>query len=159
MISKISFLFSLGLSLMLPLQVFAAPADSIVVVKGQVSDYYIPVTQHHQILGKVVDENGNPLEGATVMFPASPIHDNTDKDGRFELTAAPTDTLLYVYYPGMELKNHPVGENVTDVTVVLNPDEKRTFLPRKKAVATKWYDPENYNPSTYCNPIKISYNF
>lgn len=159
MMSKIYLSFLLGLSLVLPFQVSAAPADSIVVVKGQVSDYYIPVTQHHRISGKVIDENGTPLEGATVMFPASPIHNNTDKHGRFELTAAPNDTLLYVFYPGKELKNHPVGENFSDVTVVLGPSEKRAFLPRKKAVATKWYDPENYNPSTYCNPINISYNF
>lgn len=137
----------------------AALTDSIVVVKGQISDYFIPVVETHNISGKVTDQNGNPLEGATVMFFASPIHDNTDKQGRFSLTATQTDTLLYVFYPGMKLENHPVGNNPSDVTISLSPEEGRVFIPRKKAMATEWYDPDNYNPSTYCNPINISYNF
>ena len=50
------------------------PEDSIKVVKGQVSDYYIPVVNQYEITGTVVDEQGNPLEGATVMFFSSPVH-------------------------------------------------------------------------------------
>ena len=40
--------------------------DSIKVVKGQVSDYYIPVVKEYTITGTVSDENGKALEGATV---------------------------------------------------------------------------------------------
>ena len=42
------------------------PEDSIKVVKGQVSDYYIPVVNQYEITGTVVDEQGNPLEGRRV---------------------------------------------------------------------------------------------
>ncbi len=133
--------------------------DNIKVVKGQVSDYYIPVVEQHEIKGRVTDMAGNPLEGATVMFFASPIHCNTDADGRFALKGTPADTMLYVHYPGMVLENHPVGVDVENVRIRLREGGERKFLPRRKAVATKWYTPETYAPRTYCNPMNISYNF
>ena len=46
----------------------ATTDDSIKVVKGQVSDYYITVTQDRIVKGHVLDSNRQPLEGATVMF-------------------------------------------------------------------------------------------
>ena len=138
---------------------FATQSDSIVVVKGQVSDYFIPVVETHKVMGKVVDESGQPLEGATVMFFASPAHVNTDAAGYFSITASPSDTSLYVYYPGMKLENHPIGNNPENVTVVLHPQSHRDFNNRGKSHATEWFDPENYNPQTFCNPINISYNF
>lgn len=137
----------------------SAQNDSIKVVKGQVSDYYIPIVTQHTVKGTVTDREGNPLEGATVMFFASPIHNNTDADGNFILTASPSDTTLYVFYPGMELKNHPVGDNPENVVITLYPESDRKYRKREKATATIWYDPDNYNPTTYCNPINISYNF
>lgn len=134
--------------------------DEIKVVKGQISDYYIPVVKEHIIRGKVMDASGQPLEGATVMFFASPIHCNTAADGSFSLKATDADTALYVHYPGMVLENHPVGADYENVTVTLRPaTEARRFLPRRKARATEWYDADNYAPSTYCNPMNISYNF
>lgn len=52
--------------------VIAAPCfasqDSVKVVKGQVSDYYIPVVNEYELTGIVTDEHDQPLEGATVMF-------------------------------------------------------------------------------------------
>lgn len=136
-----------------------AQTDSIVTVKGQISDYFIPVTVTHEVKGKILDADGRPLEGATVMFFASPIHDNTAADGSFSLTAAPTDTTLYVYYPGMILKNHPIDDPL-NVVITLQPENgERSVKRREKAKATEWYDPDNYNPITYCNPINISYNF
>lgn len=134
-------------------------ADSIKVVKGQVSDYYITVVEQHQICGTVTDKDGNALEGATVMFFASPAHVNTASDGSFCITASPNDTSLYVYYPGMVLENHQLGGKYEDVRIVLSPEDKRDIIRRSKAIATKWYDADNYNPQTFCNPINISYNF
>ena len=71
------------------------PEDSIKVVKGQVSDYYIPVVNQYEIAGTVVDEQGNPLEGATVMFFSSPVHCNTNIEGRYTLKATDNDVHLY----------------------------------------------------------------
>lgn len=73
------------------------PEDSIKVVKGQVSDYYIPVVNQYEITGTVVDEQGNPLEGATVMFFSSPVHCNTNIEGRYTLKATDNDVHLYAY--------------------------------------------------------------
>lgn len=129
------------------------------VVKGQISDYFIQVVKRHNIKGKVTDRDGKALEGATVMFVASPLHCTTDAGGNFSLTAAENDTLIYVYYPGMELKNHPVGTDYDNVSVVLMPASERRFLPRHKAQATEWYNADTYQPSTFCNPMNISYNF
>ena len=76
---------------------FATPDDSIRVVKGQVSDYYITVTKDRIVKGRVVDEQRRPLEGATVMFFASPMHYTTDAGGNFAIKGAENDVHLYVY--------------------------------------------------------------
>ena len=80
----------------------AASSDSVKVVKGQVSDYYIPVVQQYTVTGVVTDQEGHPLEGATVMWLYSPAHSNTDSLGRYSLIATDTDRDLCVHYPGME---------------------------------------------------------
>ena len=52
--------------------------DSVIVIKGQVSDYYITVSPEHFLEGTITGPDGKPLEGATVMFTASPVHYTTD---------------------------------------------------------------------------------
>ena len=42
--------------------------DSVIVIKGQVSDYYITVSPEHFLEGTITGPDGKPLEGATVMF-------------------------------------------------------------------------------------------
>lgn len=44
------------------------PEDSIKVVKGQVSDYYIPVVNQYEITGTVVDERVIRLKGLPLCF-------------------------------------------------------------------------------------------
>ena len=70
------FLISCGIAFA-ALAAKATPDDSIKVVKGQVSDYYITVTQDRIVKGHVLDTNRQPLAGATVMFFASPMHNTT----------------------------------------------------------------------------------
>ena len=77
-----------------------ATTDSVKVVKGQVSDYFIPVVTDYQVTGVVTDEQGLPLEGATVMWLYSPAHCNTDAQGRYSLTGTDHDSLLCIHYPG-----------------------------------------------------------
>ena len=86
----------------MPANTFAQAAK---VVKGQISNYYIPTTHERMIKGIVTDAKGHPLEGATVMFFASPIHCNTDIEGRFELKGSDDDRHLYVYYHQKKLYN------------------------------------------------------
>ena len=62
------FLISCGIAFA-ALAAKATPDDSIKVVKGQVSDYYITVTQDRIVKGHVLDTNRQPLAGATQEKP------------------------------------------------------------------------------------------
>lgn len=147
------------------------PEDSVKVVKGQVSDYYIPVNHEYYISGRVVDADGRPLEGATVMFFSSPLHCNTDKDGTYRLKCTDYDVNLYVYYPGkryartirragQQTVNFRMldGDNSSAATS-LQWSNATNVLPRRAAVKTPWYDPVRPQTTTYCNPLNISYNY
>lgn len=78
------FLFSLSFSAKAQ-----EPEDSVIVVKGQVSDYTITLKKKKFRTGQVTGPDGKPLEGATVMFQYSPVHDNTDF--RLKLWEKPED--------------------------------------------------------------------
>jgi hypothetical protein len=137
-----------------------ASTDSVKFIKGQVSDYFIPVVTQYDVVGVVTDAAGRPLEGATVMWLYSPAHSNTDAHGRFSLVGVDTDTLLCVHYPGKEMtvvtrqaSNHHVNIVMSDKT------SGSIAAPRRAAIATRWYDPRNTSTSTYCNPLNISYNY
>ena len=133
--------------------------DSIKVVHGQVSDYFIPISRAHDLTGIVTDEYGAPLEGAAVMFFASPKHSLTDANGRYQLSKEPHDSKLYVYYPGKEFALIDLAEDAATMDVVMHVDKSTHRSTRYKAQATPWYDPQKYAPTTYCNPINISYNY
>lgn len=135
-------------------------AQKIKVVKGQVSDYYIPVVAEYKVSGVVRDENGNPLEGATVMYFASPRHCNTDAKGRYSLTSTNDDVHLYVYYPGKEFSNVIRESSDTKVDITMQPKAQAKVPQRSKAQVTEWYNPYASGiMRTYCNPMNISYNY
>lgn len=148
----------LGLSLT-AFAVSAVPKDSIRVVKGQISDYYITVTNDRIVEGVVKDTDGNILEGATVMFYASPMHSTTDKSGRFAIKGAENDRHLYVYYPGKQFGHVWLELTDNNITVVLKDDARSDVQKRTPAIATRWYNPKTYTSRTYCNPMNISYNY
>ena len=134
--------------------------DSIRVVKGQVSDYYIPVQTTYEVSGVVTDEIGQPLDGATVMFFASPIHCNTDSKGHYSMTATDGDRHLYAYYPGKAFANVFRTANQHTVDIQMQPQTSLSLTSsRRHAVATPWYNPDSCTTNTYCNPLNISYNY
>ena len=137
-----------------------ASTDSVKVIKGQVSDYYIPVVTNYDVTGTVTDEQGHLLEGATVMWLYSPAHCNTDSQGRYSLVGTDNDTLLCVHYPGKEMTTVARQSAQRQVNITL-PDKTSgtSSLPRHKAVATRWYNPRDNVTSTYCNPLNINYNY
>lgn len=132
--------------------------DSVIVVKGQVSDYYITVSEPHILEGIVTGPDGVPLEGATVMFAASPIHCNTDAAGHYRIKAGPADHELFVYYPGMKYAYQSFSEEETNVNVQMEKDP-RTLPVKAPVQVTRWFDPSNDRPSTFCNPTNLSYCF
>ncbi len=137
-----------------------ASTDSVKVVKGQVSDYYIPVVTNYDVTGVVTDLSGNPLDGAMVMWLYSPAHCNTDAGGRFSLTATDHDTVLCVHYPGKEMTTATRLPSQRAVTISLADKSAGSLAkPRRPALATRWYDPRDNVTTTYCNPLNISYNY
>ena len=156
MVKKI--VISCGIALV-ALAASANPGDSIKVVKGQISDYYIAVTRTRTVTGIVRDAAGKPLEGATVMFFASPMHCNTDASGRYSIVGGTGDKRLYVYYPGKKIVDMPVEFDQTNVDITMVDGQPMKVLPRNAARATKWYNPKTYAPRTFCNPMNISYNY
>ena len=137
----------------------AAPGDSIKVVKGQISDYFITVTKTRTVRGIVRDEDGKPLEGATVMFFASPMHCTTGSDGSYAIKGGEADLRLYVYYPGKKIVDMPLEFSDVDVDVTLVDDDRKPIAQRRASKPTRWYDASTYSPRTYCNPMNISYNY
>ena len=152
------FLISCGIAFA-ALTAKATPDDSIKVVKGQVSDYYITVTQNRIVKGHVLDTNRQPLAGATVMFFASPMHNTTAHDGSFAIKGAKNDVHLYVYYPGKKIVNRILALDETDIEVVMEKEVHKATAICRPAQATRWYDPQAPLSRTFCNPMNISYNF
>ncbi|MEG2598047.1 MAG: family 43 glycosylhydrolase [Muribaculaceae bacterium] len=136
----------------------AAPTDSIRVVKGQVSDYFITVSKQREIHGTVYDAQGNTLEGATVMFHSSPMHSQSDAKGHFCIKGSDNDVRLYVYYPGKKFYDKVLNVADDNISIVME-NGNREIPDRSAAKITRWYNAKNPLTNTYCNPVNISYNF
>ncbi|OXA93446.1 SusC/RagA family TonB-linked outer membrane protein [Flavobacterium hydatis] len=97
---------------------------------------FIPIVK-----GKVVDQSGDPLPGATVLAKGSKVAVLTDFDGNFTIDMPANTTKLVVSYVGMETKevnitNSPLtitlseqGQNLKEVVVTTGYEKtsKRTF--------------------------------
>ena len=70
------------------------------------------------VSGQVVDAQGNPLPGATVVVKGTPIGTATDMDGRYTLVVPEGDHTLQVSMVGMRTENVAVGRR-THINVSL----------------------------------------
>jgi TonB-linked SusC/RagA family outer membrane protein len=69
------------------------------------------------VTGTVVDENGNPIPGATVSVPDTGIGTATDIDGKYSLSVPEGSTLVFSFI-GFESQSISIGDkNVIDVTL------------------------------------------
>ncbi|MBC5836568.1 SusC/RagA family TonB-linked outer membrane protein [Flavobacterium muglaense] len=68
--------------------------------------------------GRVIDEKGNPLPGATVLIKGTKIAVLTDADGNFSIEAPANSSRLVISYIGMETQE--VAIKSTTITVVLS---------------------------------------
>jgi len=132
--------------------------DSVIVVKGQVSDYYITISKERILEGIISGPDGKPLDGATVMFTASPVHYTTGPDGHYRIKASRYDHELFVYAPGMIFAYQAFSEEDTKIDIRMEHDS-RTPIDRSPEQVTRWYNPFEDHPTTYCNPTNISYSF
>lgn len=132
--------------------------DSVVVIKGQVSDYYITVSKERFLEGVITGPDGKALEGATVMFTASPVHHTTGADGTYKVKASRYDSELFVFAPGMKFVYHTFAEHDTKVDIRMEADP-RNLRVKEPQRATRWFDAQNDLPASYCNPTNLSYCF
>lgn len=71
-----------------------------------------------QVSGQVVDEEGQPLAGASIVIAGTSTGTTTDFDGNFELDKATMDDTLVVSYIGYETKS--VNVSGTTMTITLS---------------------------------------
>lgn len=67
----------------------------------------IPLQQTARISGKIADENGAPLAGATVVVKENGHTVQTDRNGRYEIVVAPGTYTLRVSYISFESRELP----------------------------------------------------
>ena len=128
-------------------------------VKGQITEYNIPIVKTYRIQGIVSDSLGRPLAGASVMVKQGVASATSDDNGRFSITVGPDDKALVCYFPGMKFTEIPISPNFTTIHIRVLPDYQNHTINRQQSQATPWFDPNNDRPKTYCNPVNIDYNF
>lgn len=93
-----------------------------------------------QVSGKVTDENGNPLPGATVFVQGTTVGVTTDINGRYTLTILP-DGVLRITFIGykdeqvlvkgktmINVQMKPTSENLEEATVVAFGTQKKESM-------------------------------
>ena len=70
------------------------------------------IAQNLTITGKVIDEKGDPISGASVQVKGTRTGVNTDASGAFSVKAASGATLV-VTSVGYEAKSVPASNNLT----------------------------------------------
>ena len=70
------------------------------------------------VTGRVLDENGSPLPGATVMAKGTKVAVLTDMDGNFSINMPANTTVIVVTYIGMKTVEATV--KATPMTITLN---------------------------------------
>ncbi len=71
--------------------------------------------------GTVLDEDGSPLPGASVLVKETSVGTITDANGAFKITAPDDATTLVVSFVGFETKEVPIN-NQTNFTITLITD-------------------------------------
>jgi TonB-linked SusC/RagA family outer membrane protein len=91
-------------------------------VSGQVTNNNT-TTLTKNIAGKVTDEEGKPLPGATVKIQNESVITITDKDGRFTFNNASLNGSLTVSFIGFQTTNIPIPANsINEIIIQLKAD-------------------------------------
>ena len=89
------------------------------------------------VTGRVVDEKGNPIPGATVLIQGTTQGVATDADGRYTINTRPEDALRisFIGYKTevvplkgktkLNVRRNPTAENIEEVTVVAFGEQKK----------------------------------
>ncbi len=77
--------------------------------------------QNKTVTGKITDEKGNPVAGASIVVKGTKIGAATDASGTFRINAPASATTLVVSYVGYAGQNVDITSS-TDITVSLQPE-------------------------------------
>lgn len=92
------------------------------------------------VTGRVVDEKGNPIPGATVLIQGTTQGVATDADGRYTINTRPEDALRisFIGYKTevvplkgktkLNVRLNPTAENIEEVTVVAFGEQKKESM-------------------------------
>jgi len=83
----------------------------------------IHVWAQQTISGKVTEENGNPISGASVIVKGSTVGTTTKADGTYSLTVPANAKALVITYIGMEALEIPISGKTT-INASLRSEEK-----------------------------------
>lgn len=87
--------------------------------------------------GRVVDEKGNPIPGATVLIQGTTQGVATDTEGRYMINSRPEDALRFSFIgyktevvplkgkTKLNVRLNPTAENIEEVTVVAFGEQKK----------------------------------
>ncbi len=89
--------------------------------KNRVSEASVDVREDRMIQGQVLDENGDPMPGATVMIKDTSIGTFTDVNGNFSLSIPDGSLSLIVSFTGYKPQEVSIGVNTT-FSIVMEPD-------------------------------------
>ncbi len=92
--------------------------DLVVLYKPSLDKPNLDIT----VTGKITDEGGTPLQGASVKIKGTSRGTSTDNSGNFSLSA-PENAVLIVSYVGYEAKEIAVGGR-TEINVQIRPSAK-----------------------------------
>lgn len=76
--------------------------------------------QQQNLSGRVLDELGNPLQGAAVRIKGSSQETSTDSDGRFVFNNVEERAVLVISFVGYQSRELPVSANLSAIS--LNPE-------------------------------------
>lgn len=84
------------------------------------------VEKTRTVTGKIIDANGHPLPGATVLFKGSTHGVISDMEGKFKIDVPDRDVTLQISFIGMETKELVVSQKETkEITITLKEDSKQ----------------------------------
>ncbi|MDD7336201.1 MAG: carboxypeptidase-like regulatory domain-containing protein [Prevotella sp.] len=85
--------------------------------------FAVPASAQNKVTGTVVDSNGDPVIGATILVKGTQNGSVTDLDGNFTLDNVASKSTLVVSYVGMKTQNVELnGRNSLHITLADDAD-------------------------------------
>ena len=114
--------------------------DKMVVIKPKEASFIENIIARFQsidIYGRVVDENGSALAGASVKVKGKSQMAVTNGNGEFLLQDVTEDAMLEISYVGYMIKEVKAGKNLGVIALVLVAEELQEVIVNKGYYSTK----------------------